>query len=264
MSTSQAPSRNPLLNLSEGAQARLLSAAGAVAVVLLWVVGGSYTHFLPSAGKVLGTLPSFLGSASTWHAVEQTWVRVVLALLIGLALGMIAALVMWRAQFLARVVSAYVAGLMSIPSTVTALIAVFVFRNHEIGAIAVLVFTVAPFMATYVYGGLQKVQTGLLEMAEIYRLPRHRILTEVVLPQVAGSVMTAIRNEHAHAWKVVVVAELFVAPSGMGFEFNRAFSRFDLVEVIQWLFVFAGILLASEYFVIRPIESRAYRWKESR
>ena len=80
--------------------------------------------------------------------------------------------------------------------------------------------------------------------------------------RIAPFALTALRNEYSHAWKVVVLAELFIINSGMGWQFSQAFDRFQLITVVHWLLLFVSILLATEYLIIRPIEKRAFRWKE--
>lgn len=245
----------------ERVQSTLLSVAGVGAFVVLWAVLGENTRFVAGIDEVLATLPEFLARSETWAAVGETWLRVLVSLALGIALGGAAAVLMWRSTFWGRVAGSYVTTLMAVPSTITALLGVFLFLDVQTGAVAVLTVTVAPFVAVIVHSALLRVDAGLQEMAATYRLSAWQRATTVVLPQVAASLMTAVRNEHAHAWKVVVVVELFLVSSGMGFEFDRSFSRFDLVEVMQWLIVFAGILLASEYAVIRPLEKRAQKWK---
>lgn len=230
-------------------------------MVALWAFGGATTSFIAPVGDVLGELPAFLRDPGVWASVFETWVRVLVSLAIGLALGITVAVIMWRTEFWGRVAGVYVTVFVTVPSTITALMAVSFFRNVELGAVVVLVLTIFPFVALVVLSALRGIDPGLLEMAASYRYSRWQRLREVIFPQIAGAIMTSVRNEHAHVWKVVVVVEIFLVSSGMGFRFDRAFSKFNLVDVMLWLIVFAAILLASEYLVIRPLENKVQRWK---
>jgi NitT/TauT family transport system permease protein len=73
--------------------------------------------------------------------------------------------------------------------------------------------------------------------------------------------MSAVRNEYAHAWRVVVLAEIFAVNSGIGWRFTQAFDRFLLDQVVLWLLTFMVLLLGSEYLILRPIEKFALRWR---
>jgi NitT/TauT family transport system permease protein len=246
--------------LSRRAQSALYSCAGAASLVALWATGGAATKFIAPIGEVLGELPTFLQSPDVWVSVGETWIRVLMSLALGLVLGIAVAVVMWRSEFWGQVANVYVTVFVTVPSTITALMAVSFFRNVELGAIVVLVATIFPFVALVVLSALRNVDPGLLEMAASYRYSHWQWWREVIVPQTAGAIMTAVRNEHAHLWKVVVIVEIFLVSSGMGFQFDRSFSKFNLVDVMLWLIVFAAILLATEYFVIRPLEKRAQHW----
>ncbi|WP_370499951.1 ABC transporter permease [Mycolicibacterium sp. jd] len=246
--------------LSRSTQSILYSCAGAASLVALWAIGGAGSNFIAPIGDVLRELPTFLRDPDVWASVGETWMRVLVSLAIGMALGIAVAVVMWKSDFWGRFVSVYVAVFITVPSTITALMAVSFFRNVELGAVVVLVATIVPFVALMVLSALRRLDPGLLEMAASYRYSRWQYLREILVPQTAAAVMTAIRNEHAHLWKVVVVVEIFLVSSGMGFQFDRSFSKFNLVDVMLWLIVFAAILLATEYLVIRPLEKKAQHW----
>lgn len=239
-----------------------LSLAGFAALLLGWWALGGLTRFLPGIGEVLRTFPEFLGSSLVWREVLLTTVRVAGSLAIAFVLAGIAALVMVRSRFWGGVVSAYVAVATAVPSTILALLALFIFRKSDAGVIFVVVVTTLPFVTVLLYEGLRATSTSLDEMSAVYRIRGMEAVRHVLLPQVTPYAFTALRNEYAHAWKVVVLAELFIINSGMGWQFSQAFDRFQLVPVMHWLLVFMLILLATEYLIIRPLEARVLRWKD--
>lgn len=239
-----------------------LSVAGFVSLLLGWWLLGDMTRFLPGIGEVLRTFPEFLGSSLVWREVVLTTTRVVGSLAIAFVLAGVAALVMVRSRFWGKVVSAYVAVATAVPSTILALLALFIFRKSDAGVIFVVVVTTLPFITVLLYEGLRATSDSLAEMGAVYRIRGMESIRHVLLPQVTPYAFTALRNEYAHAWKVVVLAELFIINSGMGWQFSQAFDRFQLVPVMHWLLVFTILLLATEYLIIRPLEARVLRWKD--
>lgn len=239
-----------------------LSLAGFASLLVVWWLLGDATRFLPGIGEVLRTFPEFLGSSLVWREVALTTARVVGSLAVAFALAGIAALIMVRSRFWGRVVSAYVAVATAVPSTILALLALFIFRKSDAGVIFVVVVTTLPFITVLLYEGLRATSRPLDEMSAVYRIRGMESIRHVLLPQVTPYAFTALRNEYAHAWKVVVLAELFIINSGMGWQFSQAFDRFQLVPVMHWLLVFMLILLATEYLIIRPLEARVLRWKD--
>ena len=240
----------------------VLSVTGIVVLLLGWWLLGDMTRFLPGIGEVLRSFPEFLGSSLVWREVAVTTVRVVGSLAIAFVLAGAAALVMHRSRFWGRVLSAYVAVATAVPSTILALIALFIFRKSDAGVVFVVVVTTLPFITVLLHEGLRSTSDSLAEMGAVYRIRGIESVRHVLLPQVTPYAFTALRNEYAHAWKVVVLAELFIINSGMGWQFSQAFDRFQLVPVMHWLLVFMLLLLATEYLIIRPLEARVLRWKD--
>lgn len=255
------PRRAPRIPSEHSIKSAVLSVVGLALIVVAWAIAGSTTRFIAPISDVLGGMPAFLTSPETWATIAETWTRVLLALAAGFVVGTAVAVLAWKTDLAGRVAEIWVTVFLAVPSTISAMIAVFLFADKQLGAIVVLTATVAPFIAVLMLNAFRRLDPGLAEMADTYRLSPLRRVATVIGPQVFPTVMTALRNEHAHAWKVVVVVELFLVSSGMGFQFDKSFDRFNMQAVMQWLIVFAAILLLTEYLILRPLENKARAWK---
>ncbi|MDT0269838.1 ABC transporter permease subunit [Streptomyces sp. DSM 44915] len=238
-----------------------LSSLGVASVLVLWWVGGSATRYVPPIGEVLAELPDFLARSDTWLAVAATTQRVCWSLAAALVLGAAAAWVMRDDRFWGRVVASLTGFAIAVPSTVAALLALYLFRRDPLGVYAVVTFICFPFVATVLRQGMRELDQRVAEMGDVYRVNGLARARHVVLPQLVPYVLSATRNEYAHAWKVVVLAELFIVNSGMGYEFSHAFDRFQLTEVLLWLVLFVAVLLVGEYLVFRTIERYVLSWR---
>jgi NitT/TauT family transport system permease protein len=101
----------------------------------------------------------------------------------------------------------------------------------------------------------------LAGMATVYRFGWFRTLRHVLVPHLVPYAMSSTRNEYAHAWRVVVLAEIFAVNSGVGQRFTQAFDRFLIDQVVFWLITFIILLLSTEYLILRPMEKLALRWR---
>ena len=100
------------------------------------------------------------------------------------------------------------------------------------------------------------------EMAQVYHLGLLTKIQHVWAPFVAPYIFSALRNAHALAWKVIVVAEIFgAAKTGFGAKFEHAWSYMIMIEVHLWLLVFMAIVLFAEYGLIRTAEKYVFRWR---
>lgn len=249
---------------SLGRGGRLLLALWAlILLVLLWWVGGAFTRFVPPIGEVMAALTAFATDSETWRHVTVTLQRVVLSLLAAAALGTAAAYTINRGRLAGKVVSIYARLALGVPSTIAALLALFIFQRSAIGVYVVVTVITFPFIVVTLLGGLQSADERLDEVAEVYRFSMARRLRHITIPHLVPYLFSAIRNENAHAWRVVVLAEVFAVSNGMGTRFIRAYDRFILVDVLLWLLTFMAILLVTEFGVLRPLELWAQRWKHA-
>ncbi|WP_343907196.1 ABC transporter permease, partial [Nocardioides aquiterrae] len=241
----------------------VLSLLALLCVVVGWVYWSEKSGLLPSLGEVAAATPDFFSDPDVYAGVWATLHRVVISVLIALALGLLAAVLSKRGGLAGKVVDVYVSLAVAVPSTVAALIALFIFKRSEIGVYVVVTLVIWPFMVMTLRGGLQMMDRKLDDMASVYRMSRSRRLTRVVVPQIVPYLFAAARSENAHAWRVVVLAEVFAINSGMGAMFTRAYDRFLLEEVVLWIITFMVILLVIEYAILRPLEGYFMRWRFS-
>lgn len=259
-----APRRKALGTSSLGGGGRLLLAAWALFLLLLvWWVGGAYTRFVPPIGEVLAASAGFVTDGETWYHVGVTFQRVLLSLLAAALLGIAAAYAIDRGGLAGKVVSIYSRLALGVPSTIAALLALFIFQRSAIGVYVVVTIITLPFIVVTLLGGLQSADERLDEVADVYRFSIGRRLRHITIPYLVPYLFSAVRNENAHAWRVVVLAEVFAVSDGMGTRFIRAYDRFILEDVLLWLLAFMGILLITEFAVLRPLELWAQRWKHA-
>jgi NitT/TauT family transport system permease protein len=212
---------------------------------------------------VLREIPEFVTGKNIWPDVLATVRRVAGSLAIALTIGFGAAYAMQRGGLWGRVVDRYVGLMLGVPSTIAALLALYVFKRSEVGVYFVVSIITFPFVALTLLQGLQAADRRLDEMADVYRMSTRQHARHVAVPHLVPYTFAAIRNEYAHAWKVVVLAELFAVNSGMGARFARAFDRFRIVDAMLWLIIFMIILLGTEYLLLLPSERRVLRWRGS-
>ena len=240
-----------------------LGITGLGSLVLVWWVGSRTTTFVPSIVEVVSSIPEFVREEEIWPDILATVRRVFGALAIAMLTGFGAAYVMFRGGLWGQVVDRYVGFMLGIPSTIAALLALFIFKRSEVGVYFVVAIITFPFVALTLLQGLRAADRRLDEMSDVYRFPAIAHVRHVAGPHLVPYTFAALRNEYAHAWKVVVLAELFAVNTGMGARFARAFDRFLLVDAMLWLFVFMVILLGTEYLLLLPVERRVLRWRGS-
>jgi NitT/TauT family transport system permease protein len=126
-------------------------------------------------------------------------------------------------------------------------------------AIIVFLFAVFPIIIN-VFEGARSVDPKLLEVARSFRANERQIWRDVVLPYTLPFAMTGIRLAIARGLVGVIVAEFFLAASGLG-ELILIFSRrFDTAAVFAVIMVVClvgvGLMALGQY-----LENRFARWR---
>lgn len=227
-----------------------------------WYLAAANTTFIESPSVVIRALPHFLASADTWTNIGITLARVLVGLTLGIGAGFVAALVMSRSPFMGDVLGYYVTAALRTPSAIAAILALAIFKGSEAGYVLVVAFITFPYMAVGMRDGLNSADRELDQMAQIYHLNLLTRIRDIWAPFVAPYIFSALRNAHALAWKVIVVAEIFgAARKGFGAKFEHAWEYMLMIEVHLWLLVFMAIVLIAEYGLIRNIEKYTFRWR---
>ena len=235
---------------------------GLLLLIPLWFLAYQNATFIESPVVVIRELPRFLSDPETWTNIGITLGRVVAGLLLGVVAGFIAAFVMVRSKFLGNVLSYYVFAALRTPSAIAAILAVAFFKGAEAGYVLVVAFITFPYMAMGLRDGLSSADQDLDEMSQVYHLGLIARIRHIWAPFIAPFIFAALRNAHALAWKVIVVAEIFgTARAGFGPKFKHGVDYMIMIDVHLWLLVFMAIVLFAEYGLIRTAEKYVFRWR---
>lgn len=242
---------------------RLLWALFSLSLLIpAWWLASAHATFIESPARVLAALPRFLADPDTAINIAITLGRVLAGLSLGLIAGFVVAFAMHRSAFLGEILGYYVTAALRTPSAIAAILALAIFKGSEIGYVLVVAFITFPYMAVGLRDGLKSADRELDQMAQIYHLGLIAQLRHVWAPFVAPFIFAALRNAHALAWKVIVVAEIFgAARKGFGAKFEHAWEYMIMIDVHLWLLIFMAIVLIAEYGLIRTLEKYTFRWR---
>ncbi len=127
------------------------------------------------------------------------------------------------------------------------IILVFVWVGlNEFAIVLAVALNKIPTVIVSVREGARAIDNELLQVGRAFGLRRRRIFLRLYLPQLYPYLMAATRNGIALIWKIVLVAELIGASSGVGFKLGTFFQFFDIASVLAYTAVFIGIFALLE------------------
>lgn len=241
----------------------LQRAASFLALLVLWEIGSAAVgpRLLPPPVTVAAILGSEIADGSLPYHTGVTLARVAVSFVIAMTVGSAIGLAMGRLKRLDGFLDSWLVLFLNIPALVTIVLCYVWFGLVEAAAIAAVAVNKIPTVVVTVREGARALSREHLEMAQVFRIGRWKTLRHVVLPELAPFLLAAARSGLALIWKIVLVVELLGRSSGVGFQINVFFQFFDVARILAYTVAFIIIIQMVEWFLLRPLEQRAIRWR---
>lgn len=246
---------------------RNIEKKAAVAVVLLvtWEVTAQFFPYyvLPSLVEVVNATRTVVADPQfgSYHSnIFDTFSR----LLAGFAISVVVGTVVGTAMGLRDEVEAFlrswiVIGL-SVPSIAVAFALIISLGISEWVPILTVVIVGVPFVILNMWEGTQELDQEIDEMAEFFGVSKLEKFRHVVLPQMLEYLFPSMYWGLVVSWKVLFIAEVFGAGSGVGYMVNYWFQQQRVDLLLGWVIIpVLLIILAQEG--LRAAEHRLMAWR---
>jgi NitT/TauT family transport system permease protein len=227
------------------------------AIVVLWeIVSWLVPPFVvPGWGRIFQSLFSL-----RLDFVLITLARVVVALLISFVLGIALSVAMYQWKPFERYFKPVVRLFMAVPVVCWILFSVLWFKWVELRISFVLIVVCAPVFIIDFLDGMKGVQHELRDMLRSFRPSRVQFFTKLLLPATVPVILTSWKINLSLAIRVVTMAELVGAISGIGYGLVIAQELFSVADVFAWTLVLVIILFLAEA-TLTMVENRMLRWR---
>jgi NitT/TauT family transport system permease protein len=202
-----------------------------------WEAAARYaggTLLLPGPLLVLKNFFLLVPTRRFLAALGNTFVRVILGMLIAAPLGIAAGI----ASGLNRRVYSMLGPLFSVISAtpvMSVILIAFLWFGQERTPVFTAFLMVFPVMAANTIAGIQAVDPGLGELFQVYRIPAGKKLFSLYLPSILPCILGGLRSGLSLCWKVVVAAEVLVQPlRALGTGMQNAKAQLETAELFAW------------------------------
>jgi NitT/TauT family transport system permease protein len=233
-----------------------------LAFVVVWE---ALSHLAPYLGIPSFAIPSFARIAKSIVAITPidiavTLARVIIALIVSFLLGVTLAMVMYRSETLDNYLHPMIRILMAVPVVSWILFAVLWFPGVEFRIGFVLVVVCGPVFLVDSLDAMRDVPRELRQMMQSFRPTTLQYFVKLMLPAIVPSIFTSWKVNISLAIRVVTIAELVGAVTGIGHQLSVAQELFSVSDVFAWTIVLVVLLFLLEALVAR-VEARLLRWR---
>jgi NitT/TauT family transport system permease protein len=223
------------------------------------------SHLAPALGIPPFAIPSLLKIGKSIATVTPadiavTLARVIGALIASFVLGLALAMAMYRSERLEKYLHPMIRILMAVPVVSWILFAVLWFPGVEFRIGFVLVVVCGPVFLVDTLDAMRSVPRELRHMMQSFRPTTWQFFVKLMLPAIIPTIFTSWKVNISLAIRVVTIAELVGAVTGIGHQLSVAQELFSVADVFAWTIVLVALLFLLEAMVAR-IEGRLLRWR---
>ena len=236
-----------------------------VSLSVFAVVWEVMSHLAPVLGIPPFAIPSLVRIAKSVATITPvdiavTLARVMAALVASFVLGLALAMAMYRSEPLEKYLHPLIRILMAVPVVSWILFAVLWFPGVEFRIGFVLVVVCGPVFLIDALDAMRGVPRELRQMIQSFRPTPLQYFVKLMLPAIVPTIFTSWKVNISLAIRVVTIAELVGAVTGIGHQLSVAQELFSVADVFAWTLVLVVLLLLLEALVAR-IEARVLRWR---
>lgn len=229
---------------------------------LAWEV---LSYLAPALGIPPFAIPSMLRIAKAITTITPldiavTLARVIGALIVSFVIGIVLAMAMYRYDALEKYLHPMIRILMAVPVVSWILFAVLWFPGVEFRIGFVLVVVCGPVFLVDTLDAMRSVPRELRQMMQSFRPTTLQYFVKLMLPAIVPTIFTSWKVNISLAIRVVTIAELVGAVTGIGHQLSVAQELFSVADVFAWTIVLVALLFLLEAIVSR-FETRLLRWR---
>ena len=149
--------------------------------------------------------------------------------------------------------------LTTVPGVVIVVVFMLWFGMGDMMVISIAAAMGAPIIFVNVADATALADSGLIEMARVYRFTLKMKLIKIYAMAVAGPFFSGLVLAAAGTTRVVVLAELLGANEGIGHCLAVARTQLDTPALYALALTSMGVVGGVEFFLLRPLERRLVR-----
>nr|WP_206922124.1 ABC transporter permease subunit [Alicyclobacillus suci] len=232
-------------------------------VVIVWQILGQSglisTRILPTPVAVVEAGIQLGKQGILWQYIWSSTERALAGFLIGGSVGFVLGLLNGLYRISQRLTDTSIQMLRTIPHlALIPLVIVWFGVGEEAKIFLVALGSVFPIYVNTFFG-IKSVDSDLIEMAKVYRLPWLKLFWKVILPGALPSILVGIRYALGVMWMTLIVAETISENSGIGYMAMNAEEFMQMNVVVLGIVLYALLGKISDW-IATTMERRFLRW----
>lgn len=212
-------------------------------------------YMIPGIGATFAQFAALFGQSSFYLALGNTLLRTVISFAVSFALATLFSAVSAVCRPFKVVFACLISVVRTLPTMAVTLM-LLIWSSPRIAPAIVTALVLFPMVYSQFAAAIDGVDPGLLEMAEVYRVPAREKLIKIILPSVAPEVISQVGAGLSLGLKVMVSAEvLSYTLSSLGglMQQARLYAEMPRFAALTVLCIALGLLLELFSYGVREL-----------
>ncbi len=225
--------------------------------ILTTVIGNRF--LLPGIPDTLTALAALLTESDFYSAVLLSLCRVITGLLLGIFSGALLAFLCHRYELPRSIFTPIISIIKSTP-VASFIVVLWVLMSGDALSVFIGFLMVMPLIYQNIFGGLDAIDKGLTEVADVFEFSRTKRFRLLTLPTLMSYFLPALTNAVGLCWKAVIAAEIIAyTKRSIGQGINDAKYDMDTPTVFAWTLLIIIFSLLLEW----TVSLLTRRWKRN-
>lgn len=250
--------------LSEKKLNILFTAVSLLSILAVWLVAYYSVrndYVIPSVQDTFKSFGECLISGAFWTAFAFTLLRTALASVLSFLLAVISAVFSVLSKTFAAIFKPLIAVLRALPTLAVALI-LLIWTSPNTAPVIVTVLVLFPISYSQIMAAIGGIDEGLVEMAEVYNIPRKKRLFKMYLPLILPNILAQTGTNISLGLKVMVSAEVLAntyKSLGGLMQTARLYVEIPRLAALTLTAVLAGLLIELAFSCL---ERTTFKWNK--
>lgn len=198
-------------------------------------------------------------SGAFWKTVTNSMLKIMAGFFAAFALGALLAVLANRIRVVEAFLSPAIWIMKSVPVACFIIVALIWIKSPQISMLTAF-FVVFPVTYHAMLEGLAQMDVQLMEMAQVFRVPKGKYFKFVALPQVMPYVVSSCKSTVGLAWKSGIAGEIIGLPDySIGERIYLAKLYLNIADVFAWAIVMITLSIVCEKVILRILKRTELR-----
>jgi len=238
---------------------------GIAGMLLVWQVLSMIFSpvIIASPAATLEALWRLAKDGELWSQFGQSLGRLLIGILLGAFAGITLGILAGLNPRLRLFLEPMRWGIMTVPLIVLSVLAMLWFGMGSAQVVWVTAVITVPTNYVSTLEGMLAIDSKIIEMVSVFRIPPRLRLTQIYLPGIGSSVMAGLTLASGIGVRASILAEFIGSRNGIGHSLFLSWTFLDTPSLFAWILITFALLGLVEFGILRPVRDRLMRWKST-